>query len=84
MASWRVVVGVWAGAFWETDKTRGENEIRKVLRLRLETTQALMDFMLEQERNGGAEGEMVKQLLSTGAKITRPKKGETYGVTKIE
>lgn len=84
MASWRVVVGVWAGAIWRTEKSRGENEIRKVLRLRLETTQALMDFMLEQERNGGVEGEMVKTLLGNGAKITRPKKGATYGVTKIE
>jgi hypothetical protein len=43
-----------------------------------------MDFMLEQERNGGVEGEMVKTLLGNGAKITRPKKGATYGVTKIE
>lgn len=84
VASWRVVVGVWAGAIWRTEKSRGENEIRKVLRLRLETTQALMDFMLEQERNGGVEGEMVKTLLGNGAKITRPKKGATHGVTKIE
>lgn len=67
VASWRILVGIWAphakseavnalSILGFEEKVEGENEIRRVLRLRLEAAKALGDYLeaLEEEEGEGA------------------------------
>lgn len=80
MGSWRVLVGIWAPhakaeavaalqSFGISEHIEGENEIRRVLRLRLEATTALAEYLEGMRESGGAEAEVVEKLVGWGGKI---------------
>lgn len=86
LAAWRVLLGVWAPHakseavaalrhFGVTEKIEGENEVRRVLRLRLEATKALREFLLTKAvEEKDREGERVLSVLKgAGAKISKGK-----------
>ncbi|KAI5480683.1 glycerol-3-phosphate-acyltransferase [Pseudohyphozyma bogoriensis] len=96
MASWRVLVGIWAPhakseavavlrKFGVEDKIAGENEIRRVLRLRLEATSALAQLLVEmQEKGSEEEKEMVRRLVEWGAKIPKWQPGPSVSSTALK
>ena len=95
MASWRVLVGIWAPhakseavaalrSFGITERIDGENEIRRVLRLRLEATRALAEYFTHLSKESKEGKELVDKLVGWSGKIPGAKKGKTPTTMKIE
>ena len=67
LATWRVLLGIWLPQIGAADE-KGENKIRRVLRLRAEAALSLADMLQSMEADS-EQRETVQLLRETGANI---------------
>jgi hypothetical protein len=71
IAAWRVLLGVWLPRTPAVPAglKPAENDVRRVLRLRLEASKALHAHLLALEHAGGKDAGLVARLRAAGAKV---------------